>query len=406
MSNSTLQRFSTMESVPGVLLLVATALAILLSNSPWGHWYAALLDLPIIVAAGDFSIHKPLLLWINDGLMAIFFLFIGLEVKRELIDGELASRDQVILPAVAALGGFALPALIYLLVNREDPQAIDGWAIPAATDIAFALGVLMLLGSRVPLALKVFLTSIAIFDDIAAIVVIAAFYTADLSLLSLGLGIGGLALLTLLNRWGVSKLGPYLLLGLVVWTCVLKSGVHATMAGFVLGLIIPYRASGREPAEYSPLVTLEHALKPWVGFAIMPIFAFANAGISFTGMGSEVLLSGVTLGIAAGLFLGKQTGVFLSVWLMVKLGFARLPAGATWLSIYGVALLTGIGFTMSLFIGSLAFAHGNFEHSVATRVGVMAGSLLSAIAGYLVLRRALAIRPAAPAANTGPLQSE
>lgn len=389
-----LQQFIKIESSAGVLLVVAIAAALLVANSPLQHLYSGLLDLPLIVALGDFGIEKPLLLWVNDGLMAIFFLLIGLEVKRELLEGELSSRDQVVLPAICALGGFVVPALIYLLFNSSDPEAIGGWAIPAATDIAFALGILMMLGSRVPLALKVFLTSIAIFDDIAAILVIAAFYTDSLSVVSLGLGALGVAALVALNQAKVIRLAPYMLVGIFVWICVLKSGVHATLAGFVLGLTIPLRV--KEPDSLPPLRSLEHALHPWVAYAIMPVFAFANAGISFQGIDGGIVFSPVTLGIAAGLFLGKQFGVFVAAFALIKLGFARLPAGTNWLAIYGVALLSGIGFTMSLFIGTLAFEQGNFEHTVATRVGVLAGSLLSATTGYLVLRRAL--RPARDAA--------
>lgn len=389
-----LQQFIKIESSAGVLLVLATVAALLVANSPFHHLYSGLLDLPLIVALGDFGIEKPLLLWINDGLMAIFFLLIGLEVKRELLEGELSSRDQVILPAVCAFGGFVVPALIYLSFNSNDAEAIGGWAIPSATDIAFALGILMMLGSRVPLALKVFLTSIAIFDDIAAILVIAAFYTDSLSIVSLGLGALGIAALVALNQAKVVRLAPYILVGIFVWICVLKSGVHATLAGFVLGLTVPLRV--KEVDTLPPLRSLEHALHPWVAFAIMPVFAFANAGISFQGIDGSIVFSPVTLGIAAGLFFGKQFGVFFSAFALIKLGFARLPSGTNWLAIYGVALLSGIGFTMSLFIGTLAFEQGNFEHTVATRVGVLAGSLLSAAVGFLVLRYAL--RPAKEAA--------
>lgn len=383
------------ESAPGMVLVVATIAALIVSNSPLSSLYNKLLELPLVVALGDFALNKPLLLWINDGLMAIFFLLIGLEVKREIQKGELSSKDQLILPAIAALGGFVIPALIYIFINYSDPDAVGGWAIPAATDIAFALGVLMLLGSRVPLALKVFLTSIAVFDDIAAIVVIAAFYTQDLSLLSLILGILGMAILVLLNRLGVYKLGPYILVGIFVWICVLKSGVHATLAGFALGLIIPASSKKPQPeGEHSIAYELEHSLHPWVMFGIMPVFAFANAGISFQGLSSEIMFSPVTIGITLGLLIGKQAGIFLCAWGLIKLGFARLPKGTNWRGIYGVSLLAGIGFTMSLFIGTLAFEHGNFEHMVATRLGVLLGSTLSAVAGYMILRNALKPKPA------------
>ncbi len=383
-----LQQFTRLESFAGILLVFATVLALLVSNSALGAWYERLLEVPLSISLGSFALDKPLLLWINDGLMAVFFLLIGLEVKREVLEGQLSSREQLLLPAVAAVGGFVVPALIYLLFNAGDAEALGGWAVPAATDIAFALGVLMVLGSRVPLALKLFLTSVAIFDDIAAIIVIAAFYTSDLSLLSLVLGAVGIVALLGLNRLGISRIGPYVLIGIFVWICVLKSGVHATLAGFILGLTIPLGGGSSDSAPASPLRSLEHSLHPWVAYAILPLFAFANAGVSFAGVDSSVVLSPVALGIAAGLFIGKQIGVFGSVWLLVKLGFASLPSGANWLSIYGVSLLAGIGFTMSLFIGTLAFEHGHFEHMVATRIGVMLGSLLSAVSGYLVLRLA------------------
>ena len=381
-----LRKFIHLESSAGVLLVLATVFALLISNSPLRPFYDSVLQTEISVAVGRFGIAKPVLLWINDGLMAIFFVLIGLEVKREVLDGELASKEQLLLPAVAALGGFVLPALIYLWFNGDNPGAINGWAIPAATDIAFALGILMLLGSRVPLALKVFLTSIAIFDDIAAIIVIAAFYTSDLSLLSLALGGSSILVLIVLNRSGVARIAPYVLTGIVTWVFVLKSGVHATLAGFLLGLSIPLATSDAADASDSPLRRLESALHPWVAFAIMPVFAFANAGISFASIGVDLLLSPVVIGIVAGLFVGKQLGIFACIWLLVRLGIARLPRNTTWVSLYGVSILAGIGFTMSLFIGTLAFENGNFDHADATRLGVLVGSLLSALLGYVVLR--------------------
>jgi NhaA family Na+:H+ antiporter len=384
---SALRSFLKLESSAGFLLIFATAAALLVSNSPLFPYYRQLLDVPLAISLGNLAVDKPLLLWINDGLMAIFFLLIGLEVKREVVDGQLSSVEQVILPAAAAIGGFLVPALIYAVINRGSPETLGGWAIPAATDIAFALGVLTMLGSRVPLSLKVFLTTIAIFDDIAAIVVIALFYTQDLSLTALGLAAaGGLALLVL-NRAGVTRISPYILVGVFVWVCVLKSGVHATLAGFAVALAIPIRSS---QGEASPLRQLEHTLHPWVAYAILPLFAFANAGVPFAGTNAEILFGPVAVGIVCGLFIGKQLGVFTTVWLLVRLKWARLPDGASFLSVYGVALLTGIGFTMSLFIGSLAFEHGNFDNLAATRVGVLAASVLSAVAGYLVLRKAVA----------------
>lgn len=378
-----LRSFLALESKGGILLVFATIAALLVSNSPLAGGYQQLLDVPVVVAVGELAVDKPLLLWINDGLMAVFFLLIGLEVKREMLDGQLSSKDQIILPAAGAVGGFLVPVLVYWFINRDNPAAANGWAIPAATDIAFALGVLSVLGSRVPLSLKVFLTTVAIFDDIAAIVVIAIFYTSNLSLTALLLGLAGTVVLVIFNRAGVTRIAAYIAVGVVIWVCVLKSGVHATLAGFVVALAIPMRTSDK---DWSPLKHLEHTLHPWVVYSILPIFAFANAGVSFAGISSDVIFGTVSLGIAAGLFLGKQVGVFGAVWLIVKLGFARLPKGSNWLSIYGVAAMTGIGFTMSFFIGSLAFPPDDLELSAATRVGVLTGSLLSAALGYAILR--------------------
>ena len=380
-----LKNFLRLESSAGVLLVVATIVALLVSNSPLTGLYQRLLDVPLVVALGDLSVNKPLLLWINDGLMALFFFLIGLEVKREILEGQLSSRDQLLLPAAGAIGGFVFPAAIYTMINWGNPETIDGWAIPAATDIAFALGVLMLLGSRVPIGLKMFLTSIAIFDDIAAIVVIAVFYTQDLSVFALVAGTVGVATLVVLNRLGVTRIAVYATIGVIVWLCVLKSGVHATLAGFAVACTVPLRS---KDTEVSPLRTLEHSLHPWVAYLILPLFAFANAGVSFSGISMDALVGPVSIGIAVGLFVGKQLGVFGVVWLAVKLRLAALPQGSNWLSIYGVALLTGIGFTMSLFIGSLAFERGAFDQIAATRVGVLTGSVISAAAGYLLLRRA------------------
>ena len=380
-----LKNFLRLESSAGVLLVAATIAALLVSNSPLSGLYERLLNVPLVFALGDLAVDKPLLLWINDGLMALFFFLIGLEVKREILEGQLSSTEQLVLPAAGAIGGFLVPAGIYAIFNWGNPETINGWAIPAATDIAFALGVLMLLGSRVPIALKMFLTSIAIFDDIAAIVVIAIFYTQDLSLFALIAGLVGIGSLIALNRLGVTRIAVYATIGTVVWLCVLKSGVHATLAGFAVACTIPLRTEG---ATDSPLRNLEHSLHPWVAYLILPLFAFANAGVSFAGISADALLGPVSVGIAAGLFLGKQLGVFGLVWLVVKLGFANLPKGSNWLSIYGVALLTGIGFTMSLFVGSLAFEGGAFDQLAATRVGVLTGSILSATAGYMLLRRA------------------
>ena len=380
--------FFGLESAGGILLVAAAMVALLIANSPLAPLYEAFLQLRLSVSLEDLAIKKPLYLWINDGLMAVFFFLIGLEVKREVLDGELQTYSQVMLPGCAALGGFAAPAAIYAYVNWHDPVALAGWAIPAATDIAFALGVLSLLGKRVPISLKLFLTSLAIFDDIAAIIVIALFYAADLSGLSLALALVGVIGLIILNRLGVGRIGPYILIGIFVWACVLKSGVHATLAGFVIALTVPLKHA--DPAyNGSPLRHLEKMLHPWVAFMILPLFAFANAGVSFAGMTLAELGRGVTIGIVAGLFIGKQFGVFVTSALLIRFGLAELPRGSSWSSLYGVALLTGIGFTMSLFVGSLAFEHAAVNYAAPLRAAVLGASLLSAIAGYTVLRRTL-----------------
>ncbi len=381
------------EAAGGVLLMMAAALALLLDNSPLAWLYDGLLATPVVVQVGALLIDKPLLLWINDGLMAVFFFLVGLEIKRELLEGRLSSWRQAALPAIAALGGMIVPALIYLAIAGGNPAAARGWAIPAATDIAFALGVLALLGSRVPAALKVFLLALAILDDLGAIVIIALFYTADLSLSSLAIGGIGAAILIAMNRLGVRRVAPYLLIGLVMWVCVLKSGVHATLAGVIVALTIPLRVD-RGSGE-PPLLRLEHALHPWVAFFVMPVFAFANAGVALGGLTLADLLAPVPLGIALGLFLGKQLGVFGFAWVAARAGLCRLPDGITWAQIYGAALLAGIGFTMSLFIGTLAFADPG--HATAVRLGVLSGSILSAVVGFSVLRLATEPVRTAPA---------
>jgi len=379
--------FLRLEAAGGIVLGAAAALALIACNGGLVDFYRSVLVLPVEVRIGQLQIAKPLLLWINDGLMAIFFLLVGLEIKREFLEGELSSLRQAMLPAIAAVGGMAVPALIYVLCNVGDPIAMHGWAIPAATDIAFAMGVLSLLGPRVPLGLKVFLLALAIFDDLGAIVVIAIFYTANLSLTSLLLAGGVLLVMLILNRLGVTRIAPYVLLGIVLWVCVLKSGVHATLAGVAMALAVPMRASSGD----SPLKQLEHSLHPWVAFLVVPLFGFANAGVSFAGMGATALTSGVSLGIAAGLFIGKQVGVLGSVFLCVRLRLAQLPDGVDWLALYGAALLAGIGFTMSLFIGTLAWDAPGY--GTPLRIGVLAGSLLSGVAGYLLLRFALRRSP-------------
>ena len=381
--------FLELESASGIVLVAAAVVALAIANSPLASLYDAVIDVKLSIAIGSFGISKPLLLWINDGLMAVFFFLIGLEVKREMLEGELRNVSQVVLPGCAALGGFAVPAAIYAALNWNDPVALRGWAIPAATDIAFALGVLSMLGNRVPLSLKVFLTSLAIFDDIAAIVVIALFYATDLSFVSLAIAAVGIAVLIAFNVLGVVRIAAYVLVGIVVWVCVLKSGVHATLAGFVVALTIPLKHPGTE-YDGSPLRHLEHILHPWVAFMILPVFAFANAGVSFAGMTMRELTGGVASGIALGLFVGKQLGVFATCLLLIKLKLAELPRGASWGALYGVSILTGIGFTMSLFVGGLAFEHSPVDYGAPLRAAVLGASVLSAIAGYLLLRGATA----------------
>lgn len=382
-----------MGVVPGVLLMLATVAALIMVNSPGQEAYLALKHAPVTFHVGSFLIDKPLLLWVNDGLMAIFFLLVGLEIKRELLEGHLSSRQQASLPAIAALGGFIFPALIFTFFNGADPVLSKGWAIPAATDIAFALGALLLLGKRVPLSLKVCLVAIAVIDDLMAIIVIAVFYSGALSLKALLLSLLGLGAAILLNRRGVTRLGPYMMLGLFIWACVLKSGVHATLAGVALGLIIPMKKKNREGKK--PLEVLEHALHPWVSFLVMPIFAFMNAGVSFEGVTPQFFTQPLTLGIILGLFFGKQIGVMLFTRLGCSFGLCRLPAGVTWVQFYGMALLTGIGFTMSLFIGTLAFP-SDLTLLTPVRLGVLTGSFLSLVAGAGMLLYATRIKKSPP----------
>jgi NhaA family Na+:H+ antiporter len=378
---STLSQFFKMEAASGLLLIAAAALALIINNSPLAWLYNGLLDVPVVAQVGALKIAKPLLLWINDGLMALFFLLIGLEVKREVLEGHLSKPSQIVLPGAAAIGGMVVPALIYWFLNKDTPEALGGWAIPMATDIAFALGVLALLGKRVPLSLKLFLMTLAIIDDLGAIIVIAVFYSGELSNLSLMLAGLSIIALIVMNKLGVVKLGPYLLIGVLLWVCVLKSGVHATLAGVVLAFCIPLRTKN---AETSPLLHLEHALHPWVAFGILPLFAFANAGVPLTGVTAESFTHHVPLGIAAGLLLGKTVGVFGLTWLAVKTSIAALPTGANWGQVFGVSILCGIGFTMSLFVGSLAFVPGASEFAGQDRMGILTGSIIAAIVGYAV----------------------
>ena len=375
---STFTRFFQLEAASGLLLIAAAALALIVNNSPLSHYYTAFLDVPVAVQIGALQIAKPSLLWINDGLMALFFLLIGLEVKRELLEGQLSKPSQVVLPGAAAIGGMVVPALIYWFINKDYPDALGGWAIPMATDIAFALGVLALLGKRVPVSLKLFLMTLAIIDDLGAIIVIAMFYSSELSGVSLLLAAACLIVLIAMNRMGVIKVAPYMIVGLILWVCVLKSGVHATLAGVTLAFCIPLRTKN---SETSPLMSIEHALHPWVAYAILPLFAFANAGVSLAGVSLHSFVSHVPMGIAAGLLIGKTLGVFGLTWIAIKTGMAALPAGANWGQVFGVAILCGIGFTMSLFVGSLAFVAGS-DYVGMDRMGILTGSILAALIGY------------------------
>ncbi|MCB0339750.1 MAG: Na+/H+ antiporter NhaA [Bdellovibrionales bacterium] len=376
-----LKEFFRLESASGLMLFVAMFLALIAENTPLSSLYTAFLDTPVEIRVGALELSKSLLHWIDEGLMAVFFFLIGLEVKREFYDGELSSLPQIVLPGVAALGGMLVPGLVYYLINREDPNALHGWAIPTATDVAFALGVLSLLRDRVPLSLKVFLMALAIFDDLGAMIIIAIFYTDNLSYVSMGLASLGLGVLFILNRRHVCAITPYVLLGLFLWTCTVKSGVHATLAGAALALFIPFTGKDNLP---SPLKTLEHALHPWVAFGVLPLFAFANAGISLSGVGLDVFSHPVKLGVTSGLVLGKVIGVFGFTAFAVLLGIAKLPEGANWRSLLGVSCLTGIGFTMSLFISALAF--NSADLILASRIGVVIGSAIAGILGYLILR--------------------
>ncbi len=376
-----LKEFMRLESAGGILLLFAAVAALLVANSPLHGHYDALLDTVVAIQVGELAVNKPLLLWVNDGLMAVFFFLIGLEIKREVLEGELSSPEQIILPGMGALGGMLVPAGIYVLINRGDAVAMEGWAIPVATDIAFALGLLVAFGRRVPTSLKVFLLTLAIFDDLAAIIIIAIFYSGDLSLLALLVAGGALVAAVVMNWRGVTKIPAYAMIGVVLWVAVLKSGVHATLAGVLLAFCIPMR----DARGGSPLQQLEHELHAPVAFAILPIFAFANAGLSFSGMGLDDLMHPVAGGIIAGLVLGKPLGIMAFVGLAIALGWATIPKGLNWKMLWGVSCACGIGFTMSLFIAGLAFAHGGSEYFIGDRLGILAGSVLSALLAYTLL---------------------
>jgi len=384
-----INQFLRMEASGGVLLMIAALVAVIIANTPLHEYYAYILEkvyLTIGFSSVDgfaaLKISKPLLLWINDGLMAIFFFLVGLEIKREFMEGELSSRDRALLPALAAVGGMCVPAAIYYYLNLGNPELIRGWAIPAATDIAFALGILALVGSRAPVSLKILLTAIAIIDDLGAIVIIALFYTETVEIIPLVFAAVAFLGLVATNRMKVASVAPYMLLGFILWFAVLKSGIHATLAGVITAMFIPLRCP-KDP-KHSPLKKLEHGLHPWIAFMVLPIFAFANAGVSFAGMTIADVFNPVTLGIAKGLFFGKQLGIFVLLFIVIKIGLSPMPKNTNWWQLYAVSLLCGVGFTMSLFIGELAF--DTRDQAAAVRMGVILGSLSSALLGYLILR--------------------
>ena len=386
-----IRTFLKLESASGILLIVAAGLAMICANTVLTSLYDSLLQIPVGILFGNFQIHKPLLLWINDGLMVLFFFLIGLELKREFLEGELSDPANVVLPALGALGGMVLPGIIYWWINRDNPAGLNGWAIPMATDTAFALGILSLLGQRVPLSLKIFLVSLAIFDDIGAILLVAFFFTSNLSQEMLWIAGSCLVILFFLNRWGVTSILAYALVGAVMWAAVLKSGVHATLAGILLAMFIPLKDTKNH--AHSPLRVLEHDLHTAVAFGTLPLFAFFNAGVYLGDISLERVTHPVSLGITLGLFLGKQLGVFLFCMAGVLFGIARLPNGVTPIHLYGVAIICGIGFTMSLFIGSLAFEQLQRPAIFDERIGILLGSLLSTAAGYLLLWLTLGKEP-------------
>ncbi len=386
---SAISKFLKLESAGGIVLMIAATLAVVCANTPLRSYYALLIDTPVAVQIGALEIAKPLLLWVNDGLMAVFFFLVGLELKRELMEGELSDKRNIILPGLGAIGGMVVPALVYVYFNSGDAAAMKGWAIPAATDIAFALGILSLLGSRVPNSIKVFLTSLAIFDDIGAILIIAVFYTANISFAALTVAACCIPVLAFLNWRNEESRSLYITVGIIMWVAMLKSGVHATLAGVLLAMFIPMKS--KTESSHSPLKSLEHDLHSAVAFIVLPVFAFANAGINFAGMGVEQVFHNVSMGIAMGLFVGKQVGIFSICWAAAKLKLTTLPKGMNWGSLYGAATLCGVGFTMSLFIGSLAFEETGANLLFDERLGIILGSLASGFMGYLVLRVSLPV---------------
>lgn len=379
-----IEEFIKKESSAGIILILVTIVALILSNSSLSGFYTSFLHTPIEIRIGSLQIDKHLYHWVNDGLMAIFFLLIGLEVKREVFEGHLSTWSQAALPVFAAIGGMLVPALVYVAFNYTDDYALKGWAIPTATDIAFALGILALLGKRVPLSLKIFLMALAIIDDLGAIIIIAIFYTSELSTLAISVATACIVLLIILNRLGVTKKAAYVMIGVILWVSVLKSGVHATLAGVALAFTIPLGLKNKAGVEYNLSKSLEHDLHYWVAFFILPLFAFVNAGIDIRGISMPAMMGSVPLGIILGLFIGKQLGVFGFSWLAIKLGIASLPKDSNWKQLYGVSILTGIGFTMSLFIGSLAFVDSQI-YQLTDKLAILVGSFASGIVGYLIL---------------------
>ena len=373
--------FFKLEAASGILLLISAVVALYVSNSNFANFYFQSLDKYLFIGINSFGLKLSILHWINDALMAIFFFFVTLEIKMEFLQGELSSLKQASLPIIGAVGGMLVPALIYIFINIKSPDTLNGWAIPSATDIAFSIGILSLLGSRVPLSLKVFLTALAIIDDLGAIIIIAFFYTGDLSIYYLILIFITFSCLYLLNRFNIKKFLPYLIIGLFLWYFTYKSGVHATIAGVLLACCIPHR---KKENDFSLLVKIEHLISPYVAYFIMPLFAFANAGVSLKGLSFASLLNPVPLGILLGLFVGKQFGVFAFSYAAIKLGLAKMPNNSNWISFYGVGVLTGIGFTMSLFVGNLAFVE-NTQYMDGVKIGVLSGSLLSTIFGFFLL---------------------
>jgi len=373
--------FFKLEAASGLVLLIAAIIALVISNSNFSELYFSTLEQYLFIGINNFGLKLSVHHWINDLLMAIFFFFVTLEIKREFIQGELSNLKKALLPIIGAVGGMVIPALVYVVINFGNAETLNGWAIPSATDIAFSLGILSLLGSRVPISLKIFLTALAIIDDLGAILIIAFFYSGDLSISYLSLILISYIFLLILNKFGVKKFLPYLLIGAFMWFFTYKSGIHATIAGVLLASTIPHRIKDK---DFSLLIKLEHAISPYVAFIIMPIFAFANAGVSLEGLSLSSLLLPVPLGILLGLFVGKQVGVMIFSFIAVKTGVAQMPDNSSWLSLYGVSVLTGIGFTMSLFVGNLAFAE-NIQYIDGVKIGVLAGSLLSTLFGYFIL---------------------